>query len=107
MIDDIIIKLTGRYKLLNLNFINLVKTDSNDAFVKFFNVFTKQYVFDNCVLGLFAIKCKYLKSFNYRLIKSPEVEFAEYIRKNINKISEIKHLYLECCFADNLKILYV
>lgn len=34
--DDIIIKLTGRYKLLNLNFINLVKnTIDYDAFVKF------------------------------------------------------------------------
>lgn len=105
--DDIIIKLTGRYKLLNLNFINLVKTNSNDAFVKFFNVCTKQYEFNDCVLGLFAIKCKYLKDFNYRLIESPEVEFAKYIRKNINKITEIKHLYLECCFADDLRILCV
>jgi len=105
--DDIIIKLTGRYKLLNLNFINLVKTGSDDAFVKFFNVCTKKYEFNDCVLGLFAIKCKYLKGFDYRLIKSPEVEFAEYIRKNINKISEINHLYLECCFADDLRILYV
>jgi hypothetical protein len=109
--DDVIIKLTGRYKLLDLSFINLVKnySNSNDAFVKFFNVCTQQYMFDDCVLGLFAVKCKYLKEFNYNFIKSPECEFADYIRKNItqNKLMEIKQLNLECCFADNLRILIV
>ena len=108
--DDIIIKLTGRYKLLNLDFINLVKTTINyDAFVKFFNVCTLNYMFDDCVLGLFAIKCKYLKEFKYSFLKSPECEFADYIRKNINKtkLIEVKQLDLECCFADNLRILIV
>lgn len=109
--DDIIIKLTGRYKLLNLNFINLVKNtiDNYDAFVKFFNVCTLQYMFDDCVLGLFAIKCKYLKEFKYSFLRSPECEFADYIRKNINKnkLIEVKQLYLECCFADDLRILIV
>jgi len=109
--DDIIIKLTGRYKLLNLSFINLVKNNSNtyDAFVKFFNVCTKQYMFNDCVLGLFAIKCKHLKKFNYECIKSPECEFADYVRENINKnkLMEIKKLELECCFADDLRLLIV
>ncbi len=109
--DDIIIKLTGRYKLLNLNFINLVKNNYNnyEAFVKFFNVCTLKYMNDDCVLGLFAIKCKYLKDFNYTFIKSPECEFAEYLRKYIdrNKIMEIERLNLECCFADDLRKLIV
>jgi len=109
--DDTIIKLTGRYKILNLNFINFIKSNFNeyDAFVKFFNVATQKYCFDDCVLGLFAIKCKYLKDFNYNFTKSPECEFAEYVRKNIdkNKLIEIKNLYLECCFADNFVILIV
>lgn len=108
--DDIIVKLTGRYKLLNLNFINLVKNnDDYDAFVKFFNVCTKKYMFDDCVLGLFAIKCKYLKEFKYKFRKSPECEFANYIRKNIdkNKLMEVEQLNLECCFADDLRILVV
>ena len=99
--DDIVIKLTGRYKMLDLIFVNLVKKCSNDydAFIKFFNVCEKKFVFNDCVLGLFAIKCKYLKNFNYKCIKSPECEFAEYLRENITKISEIKQLNLECCFA--------
>ena len=105
--DDIIIKITGRYKLLNLNFINVVKENKYDAFVKFFNVCTKTYMHNDCVLGLFAIKCKYLTKFNYKFIKSPECEFADYIRENINNVMEIDQLYLECCFADDLRVLTV
>ena len=56
-------------------------------------------MYNDCVLGLFAIKCKYLKIFNYNNLnnKSPEVEFADYIRSNIDKnnILEIENLNLE------------
>jgi hypothetical protein len=50
-----------------------------------------------------------MKDFNYLYKRSPEVEFADYIRKNIrtDKLMEIKELGLECCFADNLRILPV
>lgn len=109
--DDFIIKITGRYKLLNLNFINLVKQNIQkyEAFVKFFNVCTEEYTFYDCIMGLYCIKCKYIQSFNYNFIKSPECEFAEYIRNNIDphKIMEITQLDLECCFADDLRILIV
>jgi len=109
--DDFIIKLTGRYKLLNLNFINFVKNNiaNYDGFVKFFNVCTKKYMFDDCVLGLFSIKCKYLKQFNYSFKKSPECEFADYVRQNIdaNKLIQMKQLDLEGCFADDLRLLIV
>ena len=105
--DDMIIKLTGRYKLLNSQFINLVKENNHDAFVKFYNVCTHEYMNDDCVLGLYAIKCKYLKDFSYNFIKSPECEFAEYIRENINNIMEIKDLGLECCFADDYRTIIV
>lgn len=109
--DDFIIKLTGRYKLLNLNFINFVKNNiaNYDGFVKFFNVCTKKYMFDDCVLGLFSIKCNYLKQFNYSFKKSPECEFADYVRQNINKnkLIQMTQLDLECCFADDLRLLIV
>ena len=108
--DDMIIKLTGRYKILNLDFINLVKSNNNyDAFVKFFNVCTLRSCFDDCVLGLFAIKCKYLKEFKYNFVRSPECEFAVYVRKHIDKerVMEIENLFLECCFADDLRNLIV
>lgn len=107
--DDIIIKVTGRYKILNLNFINLVKNNDYDAFVKFFNVCTFEYLFDDCVLGLFSIKCKYLKEFNYTYQKCPEVEFATYIRETINpnKLMEVHHLDLEYCLANSLSTFIV
>ena len=105
--EDYVIKLTGRYKLLNLDFINTIKSNNYDAFIKFFNVCTKEYLDNDCVLGLFAIKSKYLKNFNYKLKKSAECEFAEYVRKNTNNIMEIKQLNLECCFADSLDLLVV
>ncbi len=107
--DDTIIKLTGRYKLLDASFIELVKnnSDSYDAFVKFFNVCTRQYMFDDCVLGLFAIKCKYLNNFEYKCVKSAECEFADHVRQNVNKIMEITDLKLDCCFAEGLRMLIV
>lgn len=109
--DDIIIKLTGRYKLLSSSFLELVKNNANnyEAFVKFYNVCKQTYEFDDCVLGLFAVKCKYLKDFNYKFTRSPECEFADYIRVTINKdkLIEVQDLDLECCFADDLRILKV
>ena len=111
--NDTIIKLTGRYKILNLDFINLVinNCDKIKAFVKFFNVCTKQYHYkkDDCVLGLIALKCKYFKRFNYKYEKSPEVEIATYIRNNIDnsKIQSVTNLSLECCFAIDLSLVTV
>ena len=108
---DIIIKLTGRYKILNLDFIKLVKNNCEitDAFVKFFNVCTLKYHHnkDDCVLGLFAIKCKYFKKFEYKYRSSAECEFAIYVKENVDKIMEILNLNLECCFSDDLSILKV
>jgi hypothetical protein len=110
--DDIIIKITGRYKLLNMNFINIVKNNNKDAYIKFFNVCTNQFMYNDSVLGLYAIKCKYLKLFNYNELnnKSPEVEFAEYVRSNIDKnnLMEIENLNLEyCLYNDESNILIV
>ena len=108
--NDMIIKLTGRYKLLDLEFFDVIKNncDKLEAFIKFFNVCTLQYLQNDCVLGLFAIKCKYLKQFFYTCIKSPECEFAEFVRENIKEnVMEINNLNLECCFADDLRLLTV
>ena len=109
--DDVIIKLTGRYKILDDSFFNLVINNCNnrDAFVKFFNVCTLKYEFNDCALGLLALKCRYFRNFNYECTESPEVEIATYVRKNIKKekIMEIHNLGLECCFADDLRLLNV
>lgn len=99
--EDIIIKLTGRYKVLSMNFFNTILNNTNyDVFIKFFNVCTKRYEPENSVLGLLAIKCKYFKSFNYKCIECPETEICEYVKKNIqkNKIMEIMDLNLQYMF---------
>lgn len=109
--DDTIIKMTGRYRLLDPTFLELVKHKHNsyDAFVKFFNVCTLKYLYDDCVLGLFACKCKYIRNFMYECKRSPECEFAVNIRKNVpdDKLIEVQDLHLECCFVDDLRILVV
>ena len=105
--DDIVIKLTGRYFMMNPIFIQTIfEYPDKDAFVKFFNVCTCEYVYDDCVLGLYAIRCKYLKRFEYECIASPEVEFATYIRRVIpqDNIMQLHDLSLRCCFAGDLRI---
>jgi len=95
-----------------MDFINIVKNNNKDAYIKFFNVCTKQFTYNDSVLGLYAIKCKYLKLFNYNELnnKSPEIEFAEYVRSIIDKnnLIEIENLNLEyCLYNDESNILIV
>jgi hypothetical protein len=108
--DDIIIKITGRYKLIDDSFFRSVleHTESHDAFIKFFNVTNEKFVTNDCVLGLFAIRCKYLKSFEYDPdLEVPETQFAEYVRKSDCRIFEMGRLGLRCKFSDTQKILEV
>ena len=105
--EDTIIKLTGRYYVEDNSFFNLAVKNEYDAFVKFFNVCELRFMEYDCVLGLFAIKCKYLKQFEYECISSPEVEFATFVRKNVSNLLEVQEMGLTCCFADDLRILDV
>lgn len=68
----------------------------------------------DCVLGLFALRCKYLKQFDYSCFPhniSPEVAFATYIRNSATthglKLRICKNLDLWCCFAGDLSQLDV
>lgn len=110
--DDTIIKITGRYHVDNDIFFKFVINNNNnyDAFVKFFNVCILQYMKYDCVLGMYAIKCKYLKQFEYiDLSKSPEVEFATFVKNtiHIDKICRPKMLYLTCYFCEDCRIFNV
>jgi hypothetical protein len=107
--DDMIIKLTGRYQPLNCNFFNRVveEVEQYDAFVKFFNVCTETFMYDDCALGLLAIRCRYWKHFLYPCERSPEVEIATMVRNRIepSRICELQTVGLRCCFADDLRVL--
>jgi hypothetical protein len=111
--DDMIIKITGRYHLMDDRFCRLVmeKVDTFDAFVKFFNVCTLEFMHNDCVLGLMAIRAKYLKMFatKHRFQgRSMEVEFATFVRTlPAERICEVDRLGLHCCFADDNRTLDV
>lgn len=110
--DDIVIKLTGRYKLLNSSFFKLILDSNNryDVFMKFADISRGVYKKNDCAMGLYGIRCKYLKIFEFKLKNtSPECNLATFIRENINddKIYEVNTLNLECQFADNNRIICV
>jgi hypothetical protein len=105
--DDMIIKLTGRYVPLKNTFFKNVLDSHVDALVKFYNVCALQFMPEDCVLGLFAIRSRYLRDFKYQCKFSPEVEFARFVKSSGCSLAEIQMLDLRCCFADNLRILDV
>lgn len=108
--DDIIIKLTGRYKLMDDSFLTTVieNVESHDVFIKFFNVLTEEFMENDCILGLFAMRCKYLKNFEYDMkLEVPETQFAEYVRKSECRVYEMERLGLLCKFSDTNKIIEV
>lgn len=110
--DDIIIKLTGRYRITSPQFFEEILNNQNnyDAFVKFFGTCSLQFEKYDCILGLYALRAKYIKLYNPHFIenyKSAEIAFARYIRFSGAIIKEINHLDLECCFAEDKRILNV
>ncbi len=110
--NDIIIKLTGRYRVLSNVFFNEIINNQNnfDVFIKFFGTCSLKYEKYDCILGLYAIKSVYIKLINdnnFRNYNSPEIAFSKYIRLCGAKIKEIINLDLECKFADDNRILNV
>jgi len=109
--EDLIIKLTGRYHPKDDHFFKEIMNHPEfEVYIKFFNVCTQTFMDLDCVLGMYAIRCKYLKEFSYQNPNvSPEVEFATYIRNKIplSNIYPVDQLHLRCCFADDLRILDV
>jgi hypothetical protein len=110
--DDIIIKLTGRYRMLSTSFFDTVIKDEKkyDAFVKFYGTCSLKFEQYDCILGCYAIRATYLRLFNPLTInnyKSAEIAFAKYVRLCRAKIKEIDKLDVECSFSDDLRLLNV
>lgn len=108
--DDMIIKITGRYYPLNDNFYQTIIKFQNiyDVFIKYFNVCTQKFMENDCVLGMFAMRSKYLKIFEYHASEgSAEVQFAKYTRSLQCNIHTCEQLHLQCIFADSLLMLEV
>lgn len=110
--EDMIIKLTGRYKVTSpLFFQKIIQSQhSIDAFVKFFGSCSLKYEFYDCILGMYALRCLYFKLLDHKWINlhlSPEIAFAKYIRNTIFNLEEITQLDLQCIFSEDNRILNV
>jgi len=110
--DDIIIKITGRYRMLSPDFFNVVLRYQNeyDAFVKFYGSCSLQYEMYDCILGCYAMRSMYVSMFHYYQMNqydSPEVAFATYVRRMLPRINEIENLCLECKFSEDGRVLCV
>jgi len=109
--NDMVIKLTGRYTVKSPTFFkNVLDHPEYSAFAKFYNVCTKQYLTDDSILGLYAVRASLLRYWSHLTMNyhpSAEVAFAHHIRLHTQAICEIKELDLECIFADDGVVLHV
>ena len=109
--EDMIVKLTGRYIIKSPLFLKeVIKHPEVSAFVKFFNVDTKQFNQTYSVLGLYAVRASLLRYWSHLTMNyypSAEVAFANHIRLHAQNIREINLLDLECVFADDYRHLHV
>lgn len=110
--DDIVIKLTGRYRVLSPKFFEEIVENQtmHDAFIKFFGTCSLKYEKYDCILGMYAIRAMFLKLFNPTTIDnydSAEIGFARYARFCGAKVKELENLDLECCFSEDGRILIV
>lgn len=110
--NDILIKLTGRYRALSPKFFKDIIENENkyDVFLKFYNVCSFEFDKNDSVLGCYAMRTKFIKMFNHLSFdnnKIAEELFAKYARFCGGRLKEIENLDIECCFADTLKTLVV
>jgi hypothetical protein len=102
--EDIVVKLTGRYVIVEPTLIEKIfdYEYSADVFMKFYDASCDRLKRDrwnqnDCVLGFYGVRYSVLKEFRLELLDqplSPEVIFATYIRQTVQpqRIMEIKML---------------
>jgi hypothetical protein len=110
--EDIIIKLTGRYRALSSKFFREVLENETkyDAFIKFFGTCSLKFEQYDCILGCYAMRASYIKLLNEYSIdnyKSAEIAFSRYARFCGARLKEVDQLDIECSFAEDLRILNV
>jgi hypothetical protein len=110
--DDIVVKLTGRYRFLSPRFLTHIMEEEKqyDIWVKFFGSCSLRFEPYDCILGSYAIRAKFLKLFHTLSIdnyKSAEIAFARYARFCGGKLKEVTELDLECLFAEDNRLLQV
>ncbi len=111
---DIILKLTGRYRLLSSSFIESIQqtAGAKDAWFRFMNVCTGEVDPKDCVLGCYAARVSVLRYLSWswiNLFDSPERAMAKHIRSSVSdyRLAEIDRLDVECVFSENGRVLCV
>ena len=110
--DDMIIKLTGRYSAISPFFFEeVLKEESHyDALVMFYGSCSLKFEPFDCMLGMYAIRSKFLFWWTPYLIEqhpSAEVAFARYVRFGVDRLKEMDRLDLHCVFAEDGRTLDV
>jgi hypothetical protein len=109
--DDIIVKLTGRYQIFKPDFFATVLENlEKDCIFRELNVCNSVVDDISIVMGLFSMRCKYLKQFEYRNHEvGCEQDFREFINQYIHadKILKVDTLWLRVCIGDNHKLVDV
>jgi hypothetical protein len=111
---DIILKLTGRYRLLSSSFIKTIQQTAGtiDAWFRFMNVCTGEEDPEDCVLGCYAARVSVLRYLSWswmNLFDSPERAMAKHIRSSVSRerLAEMDRLDVECVFSENGRVLSV
>lgn len=108
--NDMIIKLTGRYRVTSSLFFDIVIKNQYDAFVKFYDVCQLTWDSNDCVLGCYAVRAFFIKGWNPYSIDnyvSAEAAFAKYIQRCGALVKEIEILGVRCHFSEDGRTLDV
>jgi hypothetical protein len=109
--EDIIIKMTGRYQIFKPDFfVSVLENLEKDCIFRELNVCNSVVDDISIVMGLFSIRCKYLKQFEYRNREMGcEEEFRRFINDYIHKdkILKVETLWLRVCIGDNHRLIDV
>ena len=108
--SDMVIKVTGRYRITSPLFFNEVieYQGGYDAFLKCYGVVSLEYDENECVLGLYAVRCRYLAwmpTFYMNSFQSSERLFIKYIRSCGMIMYKMEQLDMECCFGEDNRML--
>ena len=111
---DILVKLTGRYRLLSPWFLEEIMRTAGekDAWFRFLNVCTGKEDPYDCVLGCYAAKVSALRYLSWSwidLFDSPEQSMAKHIRSSVShvRLAEMDRLDVECVFSEDGRVLVV
>jgi hypothetical protein len=106
--DDIIVKLTGRYQMFKPDFfVTVLENLEKDCIFRELNVCNSVVDDISIVMGLFSMRCKYLKEFEY---KNHTIGCEEHFRRYINetipedKILKVETLWLRVCIGNDHKL---